>query len=83
MTPNRRLEQSPSNRPLELDNGLLIDGRPGADQRSIHKDRSAVPVQCSVGLACPAVRPVVLDLEAAKEPGQLAVTLPRIFVQVR
>ena len=31
-------------------NGLTFTGRPGADELSNHKDRSAGPVQCSVGL---------------------------------
>src|SRR4051794_31352854 len=49
LTPNRRLDSIPSDSaPLELDNGLLIDGGPGAEPRWNHKDRSARPVRCSV-----------------------------------
>src|SRR5688500_7435516 len=32
-------------------NGRTFTGRPGADQLSNHEDRSAGPVQCSVGLS--------------------------------
>jgi hypothetical protein len=38
------------------DNGLTFNGRPGADQRSNHEDRSTGPVQCSEWLCRRVIR---------------------------
>src|SRR3954469_10604533 len=84
LTPNRRLESTPRTSPLELDNGLLIDGRPGAEPRWNHKDRSARPVRCSAGLFDTASQPQCRLIPIRTDPGnQIVFCFEQIVARIK